>query len=72
MLVLGAPTAVGSSIVDKVNVNLAWSHPNDPNGLLLEYNVIYFGYKQDGTNKVLLHCVNSILLVRSTKLPVYH
>lgn len=44
---LGPPTSVLSNIIDKTNVNLAWSSPSDPNDILLEYRVIYYGFKDE-------------------------
>lgn len=51
-IVIGAPISVRSKIIDKTNVELVWSHPDDPLGVLLEYQVIYYGYKQDEANQV--------------------
>lgn len=55
VLVLGPPTVVQSKISDKTNVNLVWSHPDDPYGILLDYRVIYYGFKQaNAANRVRL------------------
>ena len=52
----GPPTSVKATILDKTSVILSWSPPLISNGLLLGFQVIYYGYKEQETSKVLNSC----------------
>jgi len=45
----GRPTNLIRSIQDKTSVRLHWNKPNDPNGVILGYQVFYYGYKGNHT-----------------------
>lgn len=42
----GAPGVVKAE-ADKTSITLTWVPPSSPNGRLLEYEVIYSGYKEE-------------------------
>ena len=46
------PSIVQAKVIDKINVDLVWSHPNDISDIPLDYQIIYFGYKRDEIQKV--------------------
>lgn len=65
----GAPTDVVVSLrEDGTSVELTWQAPADANGIILEYQVIYFGYKGQlpenneptavSVNYGILQCIN--------------
>lgn len=54
-LVPGRPKDLRTIQVDKNTVELSWSPPDEPNGELIEYRIVYFGYKQ-GENEALKVC----------------
>ena len=45
----GRPTNLTGSVQDKTSVWLHWSKPNDPNGIILGYQVFYYGYTGNHT-----------------------
>lgn len=47
LVLISPPTGIKFDVVDQLNVNLVWSPPSDPSGILLDYNILYYGYKQD-------------------------
>ena len=51
----GPPINVKATSVDEseeYSINLIWSPPVNPNGVLLEYQIFYFGYKEEETAHV--------------------
>lgn len=43
-IVPAAPKELVSEILNETAVRLVWSPPDNPNGVILGYQVIYFGY----------------------------
>ena len=41
----GTPTGVSVEIINATSLQLSWQRPVDANGVILEYQVLYFGYK---------------------------
>ena len=63
----GHPTNLTGNVQDETSVQLSWSKPNDPNGVILGYQVFYYGYKGNHTkvnigNKCLMFSENYWLL----------
>ncbi len=52
-------------MIDKTSVMLAWSAPSSPNGIISEYQIIYYGYKEEDTSEVNT-CMDLYLLCRNT------
>lgn len=48
----GAPTTVKSTILDETSIELTWSPPSNPNGILEGYQIVYYGYSEKVTTKV--------------------
>lgn len=48
-VVPGAPTALKATIVEKTNVRLTWNPPTNTNGVLLDYQIVYYGFKEQQT-----------------------
>ena len=44
-IVPAAPKEPVSEILNETAVRLMWSSPDNPNGIILVYQVIYYGYK---------------------------
>lgn len=42
----GAPVSLKATVVDKTSATLSWAAPTEPNGRVLEYQVNYYGYKE--------------------------
>jgi len=40
----GAPSDVTSRIVSETAIELQWNPPANPNGVILDYQVVYRGY----------------------------
>jgi len=38
--------------VDPTTVELSWAPPDKPNGEIIEYKIIYYGYKQGESEKI--------------------
>ena len=56
IIVPGAPTDVTVSLLSgSTSVEVAWQRPTDANGILLEYQIIYFGYKGQMPKVTLFH-----------------
>ena len=47
------PVAVQGTIVSKNNVQLSWSPPTNRNGVIREYQVTYYGFKEEDTSNVI-------------------
>ena len=45
----GRPTDLVANPQNETSVLLRWSKPNDPNGVILGYQVFYYGYKGNHT-----------------------
>ena len=45
----GRPTDLDGKAQNGNSVQLRWSKPNDPNGVILGYQVFYYGYKGNHT-----------------------
>ena len=46
------PTAIKGAILNKNSVILSWAPPANTNGMLLGFQIIYYGYKNQDTGKV--------------------
>ena len=55
----GRPTNLTGNVQDETSVQLHWSEPNDPNGVILGYQVFYYGYKGNHTK---VNIVNKCLM----------
>ena len=55
----GRPTNLTGNVQDETSVQLHWSKPNDPNGIILGYQVFYYGYKRNHTK---VNTVNKCLM----------
>ena len=50
------PSVSRDAIAEPINetaVKLSWSTPETPNGIILEYQIIYYGYKSTLEEKVI-------------------
>ena len=49
-----APSGVKGNTMDKTSVLLTWNPPTNPNGVLLDYQILYHGYelKEQETTRV--------------------
>ena len=45
----GQPTDLIGNTQNETSVLLQWSKPNDPNGIILGYQVLYYSYKANHT-----------------------
>ena len=61
----GHPTDLVANAQNETSVLLRWSKPNDPNGVILGYQVFYYGYKGNHTK---VNIVNKCLIMSSGKL----
>ena len=61
----GHPTNLTGNVQDETSVQLHWSKPNDPNGVILGYQVFYYGYKGNHTK---VNTVNKCLIMSSGRL----
>ncbi len=48
----GVPGSVKATSVGKTSIRLNWAPPDNPNGRILEFQVIYSGYKLQETVRV--------------------
>ena len=48
----GQPKDLKTIRVDESTVELSWVPPNEANGIIIEYRVVYYGHKQ-GRNEVI-------------------
>ena len=55
----GRPTNLTGSVQDKTSVWLHWNRPDDPNGIILGYQMFYYGYTGNHT-EVSTVCKNSL------------
>ena len=53
----GYPTDLVGSAQNQTSVLLRWSKPNDPNGIILGYQVFYYGYTGNHTEVKQLNLV---------------
>ncbi len=44
-LVPGAPSSVEIKVENSTAVSITWMKPEKPNGYILEYQVVYYGFK---------------------------
>ncbi len=51
----GPPTSLKAAVFDKTSVILSWSPPSNPNGVVLGFQVLYYGYKEQETSRVSEH-----------------
>lgn len=49
----GQPKDLKVEILNETAVSLSWASPDSPNGVIVEYEVIYYGYKPVESNKVI-------------------
>ena len=58
--VIGAPVIIQAKVINKTNVALQWTHPNGRSDIVLNYQIIYYGYKIEKTLGVmrLLHVLS--------------
>lgn len=49
-------------MLNETAVSLSWAPPDSPNGVIVEYEVIYYGYMPVESNKVLQLCYCSWLM----------
>jgi len=50
------PQNIKLEMVSKTAVSLSWAPPDSPNGVILEYEVFYYGYKPEKDEKVMKYC----------------
>ena len=48
----GKPKELKLEVLNETAVSLSWAPPDSPNGVILDYEVIYYGYKPVESNKV--------------------
>ena len=48
----GEPKELMLKVLNETAVRLSWAPPDSPNGVILDYEVIYYGYKLVECNKV--------------------
>jgi len=48
----GQPKELKLEVLNETAVSLSWAPPDSPNGVILEYEVIYYGYKPVENSKV--------------------
>ena len=49
----GPPTSVKAAVFDKTSIILTWAPPSNPNGRVLGFQVLYHGYKEQETSRVI-------------------
>lgn len=62
LVVPEAPGSLKASEVDKTSLTLSWAPPTNPNGRVLEYQVNYFGYKEEDNSVVTSSLIVIILM----------
>ena len=63
-VVPGKPKDLKTIQVDESTIELSWSPPVDPNGNLIEYRIVYLGYKEVEDNVSAINQKNSISLMQ--------
>ena len=48
----GQPKELKLEVLNETAISLSWAPPDSPNGVILEYEVIYYGYKPVENSKV--------------------
>ena len=63
--VIGAPIIIQAKVINKTNVALQWTHPNGRSDIVLNYQIIYYGYKIEKTLGVmhLLHVLSKKMFI---------
>ena len=51
----GRPKELRLEILNETAVCLSWASPDSPNGVILEYEVTYYGHKPVESGKVINH-----------------
>ena len=60
----GAPANVIVKVENATAVSITWSEPNNPNGNILEYQIIFFGFKTISVSSLLRHAVLFICMFK--------
>ena len=61
MIVPGAPDMVIGKALNDKSISLSWKEPQQPNGIILGYQILYYNYKEEedkGTEMVLIKFAN--------------
>ena len=47
MIVPGAPDMVIGKALNDKSISLSWKEPQQPNGIIVGYQILYYSYKED-------------------------
>jgi len=45
--VIGAPVIIQAKVINKTNVDLQWTPPNDFSDIVLSYRITFYGYQEE-------------------------